>query len=288
MGTLNEAVLSDVGDLSKDTALEPTGDGCYRAHLSREWEIWGPMGGYVAAIALRAAGAESPFDRPATFYCHYLGVAAFDDVEISVAPLRSGRTALSQRVSMMQGGRQILEATTWSTGTTEGLEHDVAVIPEVPLPLDLLSRDDLAPDRRAPFAFWDNLEQKPVQQTSRWPPDQPLEPEWQAWCRFRPVPTFEHDLWLDAARYLILLDVQSWPAAVRAHAWCGEPLGWIAPSLDLYVAFHQFAPEEQWLLADGRAPLSARGLFGWNGRVWTPGSDLVASAAGQAIYRPVP
>ena len=36
-----------------DTAVDGT-DGSYRAVLSKDWEIWGPMGGYVAAVALRA------------------------------------------------------------------------------------------------------------------------------------------------------------------------------------------------------------------------------------------
>ena len=51
-----------------------------------DWEIWGPCGGYVAALALRAAGAESPFARPASFFCHYLSVAAFAPVDLVVTP----------------------------------------------------------------------------------------------------------------------------------------------------------------------------------------------------------
>ena len=46
-----------MGDLANDTAIQPRGDGCYAASLSADWEIWGPMGGYVAACALRAAAA---------------------------------------------------------------------------------------------------------------------------------------------------------------------------------------------------------------------------------------
>ena len=57
-------------------------DGRFTARLSQEWEIWGPMGGYIASTALRAAGATSPFDRPASFFCHYLGVARFEAVDI--------------------------------------------------------------------------------------------------------------------------------------------------------------------------------------------------------------
>ena len=41
-----------MGDLAIDTAVEGS-DGRYRARLSRDWEIWGPNGGYLAAIALR-------------------------------------------------------------------------------------------------------------------------------------------------------------------------------------------------------------------------------------------
>ena len=44
-----------MGDLAVDRAVEPIGDGRYRAMVSQDWEIWGPMGGYVASIALRAA-----------------------------------------------------------------------------------------------------------------------------------------------------------------------------------------------------------------------------------------
>jgi acyl-CoA thioesterase len=100
-----------MGDVDVQTApaLEGQG-GRYTAMVHQDWEIWGPCGGYVAAIALRAAGAESPFARPASFFCHYLSVAAFEPVDLVVTPLRSGRTVLAQRVHMSQHGRAVLEA----------------------------------------------------------------------------------------------------------------------------------------------------------------------------------
>jgi acyl-CoA thioesterase-2 len=278
--------FSAMGDLAVDTAVEALGDGRYRAVLSGEWEIWGPMGGYVAAFALRAAGAESRFNRPVSFFCHYLHVAAFEPIELQVSTLRSARTALSQRVTITQGERQVLEATVWSAGEVEGLEHDDTEPPGVPPPDELQSMEELAPDREPPFRFWSNFDMRPVTFRSEWPPPASLPPQWRAWCRFRPVAVFD-DPWVDACRSVILVDVQSWPAASSRHAW-REPHGFIAPSLDLYVAFHVPAPEEPWLLADGLAPISADGVFGWTGRLWTPDGRLVSSGSGQALYRRVP
>ena len=65
-------------DLEHATRVE--GDsGSYHARLSEDWEIWGPNGGYLAAIALRAAGdVVAEIERPASFYCHFLSSPAFD------------------------------------------------------------------------------------------------------------------------------------------------------------------------------------------------------------------
>src|SRR5215831_13502764 len=113
-----------MGDLATDTAVVTRGDGHYEATLSGDWEIWGPMGGYVAACALRAAGAATPEMRPAAFSCHYLSVAKFAPVELGVTTRKQGRTAVSQRVEMTQDDRAILDAMVWSVGDVEGLEHD--------------------------------------------------------------------------------------------------------------------------------------------------------------------
>lgn len=274
-----------MGDLGTDTAVEATGDGTFRAELSRDWEIWGPMGGYVASVALRAAGRASPFDRPASLACHYLGVADFGPVDLAVRPLRSARTACSTAVSMTQGGKPIIEAVVWSVGDVEGLDHDVAEAPGVPAPDQLLSMHERFPDQPGPFAFWSNVESKPVDFEEQWPPPEPREPVWRTWARFTPTPTFD-DPWVDAARSVVLVDVQSWPSASRHHAWRQPP--YIAPSLDLYVAFHRPAPDSEWLLADGHSPIAGDGLIGWTGRLWSSSGGLVASGGGQCLCRRVP
>lgn len=271
-----------MGDLADDTAVVQVEDGLYQATLSQDWEIWGPMGGYVAACALRAAGAASARPAPASFSCHYLGVATFEPVDIRVEARRAGRAAASHRVEVTQSGRPILDALVWSTSEGPGLEHDETVPPDVPGP------GDLSPPPSEPVArypFWHNLESRVIQVESVWPPEGPRPAVWQEWLRFVPTATYV-DPWVDATRLLILVDLPSWPAANRVHAWRDHQF--IAPTLDLNVAFHRPASGEAWLLCDGSAPLSTRGLFGWTARIWSSGGGLLASGGGQCLYREVP
>jgi acyl-CoA thioesterase-2 len=275
-----------MGDLADDTAVERHGDGCYEATLSADWEIWGPMGGYVAACALRAAGASTEQARPATFSCHYLGVARFGSVDLRVETRRSGRTATSQRVEVTQEGRPILDAMVWSAGDVEGLEHDETSPPDVPDPDQLPDIRELVPDdAEPPFPFWHNFDAKPIEFEVEWPPPGPRPARWREWLRFAPTATFE-DPWVDAARCVILVDLPSWPSAHRPHAWKQPPF--TAPTLDLNVAFHRPTSGRDWLLCDGAAPLSTGGLFGWNARVWSTGGRLHASGGGQCLYRRLP
>jgi len=275
-----------VGDLATDTAVEPTGEGLFRATVSVDWEIWGPMGGYVAAIALRAAGAASPHPHPAAFSCHYLGVARFEPVDVRVETRRSGRAATSQRVEISQDGRAILDAMVWSVGDGEGLEHDETVAPEVGGPEEVPSIQELLPeDAVPPFPFWNNLDAKPVDFELEWPPDGPRPARWREWLRFVPTATYD-DPWVDAARVVILVDLPSWPSAHRPHAW--KQPRFTAPTLDLNVVFHRPTIAEPWLLCDGEAPVSTGGLFGWTARVWSPSGRLHASGGGQCIYRRLP
>ncbi|HEX3795729.1 MAG TPA: thioesterase family protein [Acidimicrobiales bacterium] len=277
-----------MGDLQLQTAVTPIGaadgDGTRRfgATVHRDWEIWGPEGGYVAAIALRAAGQCSPFARPASFFCHYLAVADFDEVELTVTPLRSGRTVLSQRVEMTQGGRTILSAMVWSVGQVDGLAHDDTHPPEVPDPEGLPTPRQLWPDQEDQFNFWSNFDQRPIDYFESWPPPGPVAPTWRTWVRCLPESSFD-DPWVDAARTLIVLDVMSWPAGSRPHAYSEPPF--IAPSLDLYASFLHPGRDSEWLLLSGHSPVAADGLMSWTGQVWSRQRRLIASGGGQAVFR---
>jgi len=243
--------------------------------LSSDWDIWGPNGGYLAAIALRAAGAEAKIPRPATFAAHYLSVARFAPVEVEVTALRLGKRSESFRVTIWQEGKRILEALVRTAAETDALEHDVANAPRVPGPAELKSSDELWKQDRPRFAFWQNLEQRPTDFDPCDPPV-PRDPEHIAWYRFRPRATFD-DAFTDAARSLLLIDTMIWPAAWRKHL----PSEYYAPNLDVVAWFHRSLPESEWLLCEARAPIAHRGLIGGTARVWSGDGRLVASGGEQ-------
>jgi acyl-CoA thioesterase-2 len=278
-----------MGDFGVETAVEACGDGRYDAVLHSDWEIWGPMGGYVAAVVTRALGAEASHTRPASFYCHYLRAARFGPIEVQVTTLRRGRSAESLRAIVTQEDRQVMDATMSVVRENEGLEHEVAPFPSVPPPDALGSLADFFAEEDVPppaTPWWSNFDARPVEPRRDWPPMEAKAPEWHQWHRFVPTSTFD-DQWTDAARYVLLCDLPSWPATVPHHAWKwgGQPIPWTAPTLDLYVAFHRPVPDEPWLLVEGRVPIAADGLLGCATRVWSSSGQLVASGGGQGFFR---
>jgi len=266
-----------MGDLDLDTRLEG-GDGRYRATLSQEWEIWGPNGGYLAVIALRAAGAEARVRRPAAFAAHYLSVARFAPVDLEVTAVHRGRRSESLRVSMRQDGRPVLEAMVRTAAELPGLEHDAARAPQVPGPDGLRSSEEIYP---APF--WRNLEVRPVDPDTWRDGRPPRAPVLREWYRFRPVARFD-DPFLDAGRSLLLIDTLIWPAACQRHV---EP-EFIAPSLDVVAWFHRANRDAEWLLCDATTPIAEGGLMGGTARVWSADRRLVASGGAQLLCVPRP
>lgn len=277
-----------MGELAVDTAVTQVDEGRSVARLSRDWEIWGPMGGYVAAVALRAAEAASPFDRPASINCHYLGVAAFDEVQISVVPTRLGRGAASHRVSIVQDDRPIMEASVWSIPAgTEGLVHDESVLPEgAGDPEELPTAEELMGEAdRPPFPFWRNFTQTPLGFERDWPPSGPRDAVWRSWLRFEPWAPGAGP-WVEAARLVLLADLPSWPSGQRPHAYYNDRF--YAPTLDLQASLLGLAPDEPWLLVEGTSPVAADGLMAFTSRIWTRSGRLVVTGGGQTLFRRIP
>lgn len=280
-----------MGNLGEDTAVEGS-DGRYTAAFHKDWEIWGPNGGYVAAVALRAAGVHSSQPRPASLVCHYLGVGAFDAVDIEAVSLRTSKRAESVRVSITQKGNAIAEALVWCVADDlSGLSHDALPMPEVAKPADLKSVDQLRAEEgvpQPPFGFWRNLEERPP----NWLPWEEFvargefRHEMQTWMKFRPQATFENDPFVDACRSVIMIDTWQWPAASRGYK--PGTLTHTAPSLDLAVSFHALDPSAEWLLVNATSPYAADGLVGGRAELWSEAGVLLATGGQQMLCRPLP
>jgi acyl-CoA thioesterase II len=250
-------------------------DGAYSVALSGDWEIWGPNGGYLAAIALRAAGRVAEIPRPVSFYCHFLSSPAFAEVELSVATLKRGRSTESLAVQMTQEGRPVLSALVRTAAEGEGHEHQEAPPPAV-APLEDSEPIRRIKDGKLLFPYWGNFSCRRAESVE----GGAEEPEGRAaireWVRFEPVASFA-DPFLEAARPLVLLDTYGWPAAWQRY---GEKTR-VAPNLDTAAWFHHADPDSEWLLIDEECHRAGDGLLAVAGRVWSQSGRLLASGGAQ-------
>ena len=254
--------------------------GRYSARLVEDWEIWGPQGGYVAAVALRAAAAASSFPRPVSLACHYLRGAQLGPVDIAVESLRRTRRAESVRVTLVQNDERILVALAWTAAELVGIDHDGVTRLEVPSAEQLDSWEMYWPGGDAPFPFWRNFDVRPVTpHPSDW--GRAPEPRWLAWSRLRQRPPLE-DPYVDAARMLLSADAAMYPAATLAHE---ELFPYVAPSMDLMISFHLGGANSEWLLVDAFSPLSSGAVVSGAATIWSEDGRVLASAMQQMLQR---
>ena len=273
-----------MGNLDHDTT--PSGaDGRYTIAISEDWRIWGPNGGYLAAIALRAAGLEAAIPRPASIACHFLGVPKFESADIEVRTVHRGRSSESFHVAMTQDGRPVLQAMVRTAAEKPGIEHDFGRMPEVPPPEALKSFLDHVPDPPDPVPFWDNVDSRIVHTERLMNMEDSFPAEIREWYRFMPQATFE-DPFADAARYTLLLDTFAWPVAANPHPPATREFA--AVNMDVVAWFHRPAPESEWLLCDYDSPIAHAGLVGSHGRLWSEGGSLIATGGAQCLSVPDP
>jgi acyl-CoA thioesterase II len=268
-----------VADFGIDSAVVGR-NGRYGATLADGWEIWGPQGGYIAAVALGAAAAASTFPRPASITCHYLRAGQVGPVDIRVESLRQSRRAESLRVTLLQNELAILDTLVWTVAALVGVDHDAGASPVVPRPDELEPWEAHLPGGEPPFPFWRNFDVHPVAPLpSEW--GQATEARWLTWSRLRVRPPLE-DPYVDAARMLLAADSAMYPAATFAHE---KLFPYIAPSMDLMMSFHLAGAGSEWLLVDAVSPLSEGALVAGRASIWSSDGRLLASAMQQMLQR---
>lgn len=264
------------GNFERDTSVAGT-DGRYAVNLSPAWAVWGPNGGYVAAIALRAMMAAGSLPRPAVFHCQFLKAGSFDAAEAVVERTRSGKRSEALRVRLVQDGEDLLNASLWLTDDgMDGLEHDASRAPDVAKPSALKSFAELFDNYADWYPYWRSVEARPNKPNRDVGP-----PIWQTWMRLNDPPA-RYNIGLAAARIALWMDMGPWNAAVAAYQW---PMRHVAPNLDLHVQFHRFAEASEWLLVDAAAPIAREGLIGTTLRLWDENGELVASGGSTLFCR---
>ena len=285
--------MTPLDDLLDLLALEPIEDNIFRGQ-NRPLGSSRVYGGQVLAQALVAAGRTVDADRP----CHSLHAYFILPGDITVPilylveRLRDGGSFATRRVTAVQHGRPIFNASLSFHRDEPGLEHQSEAPPDVPAPESLPSERDLA------LALGDRIPEPMRTVLTRerpidFRPVDPVDP-------FRPEPRdAEHRLWLRAAGTLpddrlthqaLLAYASDWGllgSALLPHGRSVFEPGIQAASLDHTVWFHRPFRADEWLLYAIDAPTAAGARGFTRGAVTDAAGRLVASTAQEGLIRPV-
>jgi acyl-CoA thioesterase II len=280
-----------MGNLAVDAALTEVGPNTFERMLAPAWEIWGPNGGYMAALALEAARLTSGRSRPANATVHFLGAASFDTpVTVAASTQRATRQATSVGIRVEQDGKPILAAMIWALDDgLDGLMHDDGAFPDVPTWSELPTLDErIAADPGAEpsrYHFWDNFEQRPASwlDSREWQARELGPALYQNWLRFTGGGATD-DPWAQAARLLLLVDLGAWPSIGRRH----RTEEWMAPTIDVSCEFHRLTTGDEWFLLQGESPFAGEGLVASHQHVWNDRGELLASGISHLLCRRIP
>ena len=114
-------------EFDEDTAVTAAGGGAYRIDISPRWNVGDkPNGGYLLALALRAAAAELPHPHPFTSTAHYLRAAEPGPALVDVEVIRAGRTHATAEARVIQNDTEIVRVLT-SFGDLSALDGPTKV-----------------------------------------------------------------------------------------------------------------------------------------------------------------
>ena len=249
------------------------------AQLDPGWEIWGPAGGYIAAIALHAVRERAEKEhRPLSMTGQFLRVAKPGALEVSVEVAKTGATALFT-VALHQDAKTVFLAQIWTSCRNEASLPISPVMPDVPLPNVLRSQDELVAERGIELsAFWRNIEGRPP--NFRMHSDPPATDTHQyRWMRFREWAVTD-DPFLNAMRYTLLIDIGIWPGHWHRLS---QPADYVAPSLDIWAHFHGSSRGGDWLLSDADADMSGDGTISGRVRIWSEQGRPLATGGGHCL-----
>ncbi|WP_341197728.1 thioesterase family protein [Hyphomonas chukchiensis] len=277
--------MDRVDDFEEATRLERLGEQLWAVDLRADWGLWSPAGGFISALALRAAGEATRLPRPASTTCHFLRMGKYGPAELRAEILKSGRRSELVRMELVQESNVLLMCHVWAVqDETPGLVHDASRLQNMPTPQSLKSYEELHPDRPAPL-FLQRFEERPIKGMPE-AGDGARDPELTGLYKFRPRARAENTF-VDAARAMILLDTYGWMAQYPAHPE-DDPSPWIAPNMDYHYRFHRPTTEAEWLHMRIRAGIAEGGLMSTDGEIHDLEGRLLVSGTSQLMCLPRP
>jgi acyl-CoA thioesterase len=253
-----------------DTALEDVAPGRWRAWAPEHWFVArGPNGGYLAAVAARAA--EAAAGRPLrSLALHFVAAPAVGPLDVAVTLEREGRTYTAASIRIEQDGAPMtLALATLGELPDDGPAWDAAPPPEVPPPAEC---ERIAADHDGVPTFVRNYDM-------RWALGRDgAAPGSGGWMR-----TSEPRL-LDAPLVAAMTD--AWvPAAIIALGRFGA-----APTLDLTIHIRRPLPPAgmdpgNHVLGRFTSRLAVAGVWEEDGELWTPAGELIAQSRQLALIR---
>lgn len=258
-------------------------DGALVAEVCPAWEgaPQTPNGGYLAAIALRAAGLVHPELRPASLHCTFLNRANYGRAEVQLSELRASSKAVCLHVALVQASVPVLHATVWLTAASAvGYDFQSGQLP------DTRSPDSCRNMLEGPIApCWNTVE-------FRSPSEDPVargpsEPFFRGWHRFKQEEGAD-DAFLSAGRLLFLADMRAFGPVVCQQGKNFFELPHFAATLDLHGQFFESSGPDSWLLMDAQVDAARAACLGSRVEAWSEQGRRLASFSVTNLCRPNP
>lgn len=256
------------GRLSAATAVEPIGAGVYQGQIQPGWDILGNAnGGYLLAIATRAASMAAGGRFPATVTAHFVAPGKPGPVTMSTTVVKAGRRFTTVQGTLADEARPLL-ALAGSFGESDPADGSVERIeagpPDLPPPGECIR---VEPTETFPPPFAGNVDLR-LHPDDAAGTDGP--PRVRGWFRLL------DDEPIDAFGLLVAVD--AFPPTVF---FARMPIAW-TPTVEL-TAHIRRNPEPGWLRCLFSTRFISGGFLEEDGEVWDSTGGLVAQSRQLAL-----
>ncbi len=250
------------------TAVSRADGGSLTAVLDPGWDVGGQVlnGGYLLAVAARAAVLDSPHPHPVALSASYLRVTGPGPAVLTVTPGPAGRTLAHALVTVGDPADPTL-AVQVTTATLGGEPPVYSSPPPAMPPVEQCLDADATPGGRPVpvVGLRERVETRLDPATAGWTTGQPSgEPVMRAWVRL----TDGRDP--DPLALVLFADV------LPPTSWAIGEFGW-APTVQLQVLVRAL-PAPGWCLVEARAGEVAGGWLDEDYRIWDSTGRLVAQS----------